>query len=56
MKEIPSDIELSSLPMLNNENASVEISLCSTDKSHVENNFRLFTEYLEKQQIPFDLI
>ncbi|MCK4874334.1 MAG: competence/damage-inducible protein A, partial [Sulfurimonas sp.] len=56
MKEIPSDIEFSSLPMLNEKGASVEISLCSTNKLHVEKNFRLFTEYLEKQQIPFDLI
>ncbi|MCK4737321.1 MAG: competence/damage-inducible protein A [Sulfurimonas sp.] len=56
MKEIPSDIEFSSLPMLNKKDASVEISLCSTNKLHVEKNFRLFTEYLEKQQIPFDLI
>lgn len=56
MKEIPSDIELSSLPILSKDKISVEISLCSTDKLHVQKNFKFFTEYLEKQQIPFDLI
>lgn len=56
MKEVPSDIELSSLPILNNKDKSVEISLCSTDKSHVQDYFKLFTEHLKSLNIPYSLI
>jgi len=56
MKQISSDIELSSLPILTKDNISVEISLCSTDKLHVQNSFKLFTEYLNKSNIPYSLI
>ncbi|MCW8895126.1 MAG: molybdopterin-binding protein [Sulfurimonas sp.] len=56
MKEIPSDIELSSLPILGEDKVSVEISLCASDKSHVQNNFNLFTKYLNELKIPYSLI
>ena len=55
MKQIPSDIELSSLPILTKDNISVEISLCSTDRLHVKKNFKLFTDYLNKLNIPYSL-
>ena len=56
MKQIPSDIELSSLPILSKDKMSVEISLCAIDKSHVQNHFKLFTEYLNRLKIPYSLI
>jgi len=56
MKKIPSDIELSSLPILNKDNISVEISLSSTDYLHVEKNFKLFTDFLNTSKITYNLI
>lgn len=59
MKQIPQDIELSSLPILakdKDNKVTVEISLCATNKTHVENYFKLFTTYLKKTDIKFNLI
>jgi molybdopterin-biosynthesis enzyme MoeA-like protein len=56
MKQVPSDIELSSLPILKDAKASVEISLCGVDKPHVEKYFKLFSEYLEESNISYNLI
>lgn len=56
MKQVPSGIELSSLPMLKDKKASVEISLCSTNKLDVEEYFKLFTEYLSASNITYNLI
>lgn len=56
MKQVPSDIELSSLPTLGKDNISVEISLCSESKTDVERYFKLFTDYLEKSKIKYNLI
>lgn len=56
MKQVPSDIELSSLPILKDAKASVEISLCGADKLHVKRYFKLFTEYLEDKNIKYNLI
>ncbi len=56
MKQVPSDIELSSLPMLKDAKASVEISLCSTNKLYVEKYFKLFTDYLDASNITYNLI
>ncbi|MGE0739154.1 competence/damage-inducible protein A [Sulfurimonas sp.] len=56
MKEIPKDIELSSLPMLRDARASVEISLCSMDATYVEKYFHLFENFLKKENINYDLI
>lgn len=56
MKEIPKDIEFSSLPMLRDARASVEISLCSTNKIYVEKYFNLFEDFLKKQNIEYKLI
>ncbi|MDO9266110.1 MAG: molybdopterin-binding protein [Sulfurimonas sp.] len=56
MKQVPSDIELSSLPILKDAKASVEISLCGVDKLHVEKYFKLFSEYLEESNIAYNLI
>jgi len=56
MKKIPLDIELSSLPILKENNISVEISLCSTNALHVESHFKLFTDFLKTSKIPYNLI
>jgi len=56
MKQVPKDIELSSLPILKENNKSVEISLCSTNALHVENYFKLFTNFLETSKITYNLI
>ncbi|MFA5453819.1 MAG: molybdopterin-binding protein [Sulfurimonas sp.] len=56
MNQVPSDIELSSLPILKDIKASVEISLCGVDKLHVEKYFKLFSEYLEEMNIKYNLI
>lgn len=56
MKQVPSDIELSSLPILKESKASVEISLCGTDKLLVEKYFMLFTNFLNESNISYNLI
>jgi molybdopterin-biosynthesis enzyme MoeA-like protein len=56
MKQVPANIELSSLPILSNDGISVEISLCSSDKLHVEKYFKLFTDFLDESQITYNLI
>jgi len=56
MKQIPQDIELSSLPILKPNNISVEISLCSIDALHVERYFKLFTDFLNRSKISYNLI
>lgn len=56
MKQVPLDIELSSLPILKDAKASVEISLCGVDKLHVEKYFKLFSEYLDSSNIAYNLI
>ncbi len=56
MKQVPEDIELSSLPMLGHDNISVEISLCSENEADVKQYFKLFTDYLESSKIKYNLI
>ncbi len=56
MKQVPLDIELSSLPILKDNKASVEISLLGADKSHVERYFKLFSDYLDEMNIKYNLI
>ncbi|MEK6660220.1 MAG: molybdopterin-binding protein [Campylobacterota bacterium] len=56
MKQLPAEIELSSLPILNDGKASVEISLCGVDKLYVEKQFGLFTKFLEESNIIYSLI
>lgn len=56
MKRVPPEIELSSLPRLDIEGASVEISLCASDKSLVDKSFKLFTDFLKNSKIEYNLI
>jgi molybdopterin-biosynthesis enzyme MoeA-like protein len=53
MKQIPKEIELSSLPILKENKASVEISLCGFDKLRVERYFNLFSKFLHDSNIEF---
>ena len=56
MKQIPKNIELSSLPILKEGEASVEISLCASQNSEVQNYFKLFTDFLKEKKIAYTLI
>jgi len=56
MKIIPKNIELSSLPILKESGASVEISLCFEDEEYVKSYFQRFIEHLEKLDIKYNLI
>jgi molybdopterin-biosynthesis enzyme MoeA-like protein len=56
MKQIPEDIELSSLPKIEpNSGRSVSISLASYDQNQLKYYFSLFTTYLNTKNIPFHL-
>jgi len=56
MTKVPKEIELSSLPMMNNGNARVEFSLSSKDKDKLENEFLSFTKFLDTQNIKYSLL
>jgi len=59
MKQVPKNIELSSLPILSNKKnkkVTVEISLCGDKKSDVQKYFNLFIKHLTRQNTPFNLI
>jgi len=56
MKEVPNNIELSSLPILNQNKASVEISLSSTNEKELKKYFSLFIDKLQSSEIAYSLI
>lgn len=56
MKVVPSEIELSSLPILGEGGASVEISLSYEDEDYVKSYFNLFIKHLKKLGIKYNLI
>ncbi len=53
MLDVPADIELSSLPMLKENVASVELSVASSDLEAVEACFREFTDFLDRHKIAY---
>ncbi len=53
MNRLPKDIELSSLPMIDNGNVSVELSLSGYDEKSVTYNFQLFKDELNKENIQY---
>lgn len=55
MKTIPDDVECSSLPMFVDEKANVEISVASYNKDHTNDNFKRFLEYMDSEQIPYEV-
>ena len=56
MKQLDPEVDFSSLPMLNNGNPSVEISVASTNEALCDQSFSLFIRDLEKNAIPYTLI
>ena len=55
MQQLPSDIELSSLPMFVEGKAKVELSLSGQNKEELEHYFSLFEKELKKQNINYNL-
>jgi len=56
MKQLPENIELSSLPIIGENGPMVELSLSSIDKKNVAHHFNLFIEELEKSKISYKLM
>lgn len=56
MKSLDTDIDFSSLPMINGGNPIVEISVASHNEERTEFNFTKFLSYLEEQKIAFKII
>lgn len=56
MKSLDSDVDFSSLPMINGGNPIVEISVASEDEEKCERNFHQFITYLEEHEITFTII
>jgi len=56
MMDVPSDIELSSLPMMNELQASVEFSLSAKDEELMSRYFALFINFLESEEIEYRLL
>ncbi len=56
MKEVPNEIELSSLPMLRNGHAMVELSLLSVDIKLLKHTFSIFLRLLEKHKITYEIL
>ena len=56
MKSLPKEIELSSLPMLENNIPSVELSLSGFDKKSLSIYFDKFQKELEDKEIEFTII
>jgi molybdopterin-biosynthesis enzyme MoeA-like protein len=55
MKLIPDDIECSSLPMFVNDKANVEMSVASYDEMKTLRYFGMFIDYLEANDIEFEV-
>ena len=55
MKEIPDDMELSSLPIFHNDAPRVELSLSYFDQDILEKYFNTFIFYLQNNQITYTI-
>jgi molybdopterin-biosynthesis enzyme MoeA-like protein len=53
MKKVPSSIDMSSLPQVNGDKRSVDISLASYKKEETIRNFNNFIEFLSKKDIEY---
>jgi hypothetical protein len=56
MMDVPSEIELSSLPMMNELQASVEFSLSAKDEELTNRYFTLFIDFLESEEIEYRVL
>jgi len=55
MFDLPDTIELSSLPMMNDSQATVEFTLSSSDKDTLTTHFKVFTDFLDHADIKYTL-
>ncbi len=55
MKEIPSEIDMSSLPKIDGDKRMAVISIASYDNNEAKKYFNVFTDYLDKNNINFIL-
>ena len=55
MKKVSKSVELSSLPKIIDNKRRVVISLSSFEKKDLENDFSMFTDYLEREKIVYEL-
>lgn len=56
MFEVPKEVELSSLPMMNDGSPSVEFTLISKDETLMLKYFKTFIDFLDDQLIPYELL
>jgi len=56
MEQLNPDVDLSSLPMINNGTPTVEISIASSDEALCEKNFESFIRDLTAKSIPFVIL
>jgi len=56
MERLDKDVDLSSLPMINGGNPSVEISVASVSKELCEKSFSLFELDLQQKSIKYDIM
>ncbi len=56
MFDLPPDIDLSSLPMMNNGNPKVEFSLSSENEELLDLYFKKFTDFLKHEEIGYSLL
>lgn len=55
MKKVSNEIELSSLPKIIDNKRKVVLSLCSKDEKKLDEDFSMFTKFLDKQKIKYEL-
>ncbi len=56
MFNLPESIDLSSLPMMNNGNPKVELSLSSEQENTVEEHLKVFTDFLDDEKIGYHFL
>lgn len=56
MFDLPQELELSSLPMMNNGNPTVEFSLSCADEDLIVKHIKLFTDFMDCSEIGYRLI
>ena len=56
MFDLPTEVELSSLPMMNNGDPRVEFRLSSADEKLLNMHFKKFTDFLEDEAIGYRLL
>ena len=56
MMEIPKELELSSLPMMNNGSPTVEFSLNSCNEQLMQEYFKTITDFLQGEKIGYKLL